>query len=70
MASARVMVDSVQAAAETLVVVLENARSTRRQFDFGPIKAESVLRNGLFLDGEIEDVLGEVLEVPGAILSA
>jgi hypothetical protein len=67
-ASARVMVDSVQAAAETLVTVLENARSTRTNYEFGPINAESVMRVGLYLEGEIDDVLKDVLEVPGAIL--
>lgn len=70
MASARVLVDSVQAAAETLVVVLENARGTKSNYEFGPINADSVMRAGLYLDGDIDKVLDEVLEVPGAILSA
>lgn len=69
MANARVLVDSVQAAAETLVTVLEHARKTRDYYTFGPINAESVMREGLYLDGDIEEVLDEVLEVSGAILS-
>ena len=63
------MVDSVQAAAETLVTVLEHARRTRDFYEFGPINAESVMRVGLYLDGDIEEVLEEVLEVAGAILA-
>lgn len=69
MASARVMVDSVQSAAETLVVVLEHARRSRDNYQFGPINAESVMRAGLYLDGDIDEVLNEILEVPGAIES-
>lgn len=69
MASARVMVDSVQAAAETLVTVLEHARKTKQDYEFGPINAESVMRLGLYLDGDIDEVLEDVLEVSGAILA-
>ncbi len=70
MASARVMVDSVQSAAETLLVVMENARASKDNYEFGPIDAESVMRLGLYLGGDIDKVLAEVLEVPGAIISA
>jgi hypothetical protein len=69
MANARVMVDSVQAAAETLVAVLEHARKTKHDYEFGPINAESVMRVGLYLDGDIEEILDHILEVPGAIVS-
>lgn len=69
MASARVMVDSAQAAAEALLTVLESARHSKANFEFGPINAESVLRSGLALDGDIEEVLQEVLEVSGAVLT-
>lgn len=69
MASARVMVDSVESAAEALVAVLEHARSSKSDYEFGPINAESVMRVGLFLDGEIEGVLDSVLDVAGAILA-
>ncbi len=62
------MLDSTQAAAEALVVVLENARSTKKDYRFGPINAESVMRTGLYLEGNIEEVLDEVLEVSGAII--
>lgn len=70
MASARVMVDNVQAAAETLVTVLEHARKTKDIYEFGPVNAESVMRAGLYLDGNIEKVLEEIHEVPGAIIDA
>jgi hypothetical protein len=63
------MVDSVQAAAEVLVTVLEHARKSKDNYEFGPINAESVMRVGLYLDGEIDEVLRNVLEVPGAISS-
>lgn len=62
------MVDSIQAAAEALAVILENARGTKAVYDFGPINAESVMRTGLYLEGNIEEVLDEVLEVSGAII--
>lgn len=63
------MVDSVQAAAETLVVVLEYARKSRDNFEFGPLNADLVMRTGLYLDGNIDKVLDEVLDVSGAILA-
>lgn len=69
MGNARVMVDSVQAAAETLVVVLEYARKNKDDFEFGPLNAELVMRTGLYLDGNIDKVLDEVLDVSGAILA-
>jgi hypothetical protein len=68
-ATARVFVDSVQAAAETLVVVLEHARANKHDYVFGPINADIVVRSGLYLEGEIEKVLEEVLEVSGAVLT-
>lgn len=67
--SARILVDSVESAAETLVVVLEDARRSKKDYQFGPINADSVLRAGLYLQGDIDDVLDEVLEVSGAILA-
>ena len=69
MPNIRVMVDSVEAAAGALVTVLEHARKTRNIYEFGPLNAESVMRAGLYLDGEIAEVLKEVLAVPGTILS-
>lgn len=63
------MVDSVESAAEALVAVLEHARYSKADYEFGPINAESVMRVGLFLDGEIEGVLESVLDVAGAILA-
>lgn len=68
MSTARVMVDSVQAAAEVLIAVLEHARKTKDSYEFGPINAESVMRAGLYLDGDTDEVLDKVLEVSGAIL--
>lgn len=70
MATARVLVDSVESAAETLYTVLEYARKNRVDFEFGPINAEAVMRVGLYLDGDIDEVLDEVLEVSGVFLLA
>jgi hypothetical protein len=64
------MVDSIEAAAETILTVLEHARKTKSDYEFGPINAEVVMRVGLYLDGDIDEVLEEVLEVPGAIISS
>ena len=68
MATARVLVDSVESAAETLYVVLEHARKTKNNFEFGPINADSVMQVGLYLDGDIEEVLDEILDVSGVFL--
>lgn len=69
MASARIVVDSVESAADTLLTVLEFARENRDSFVFGPVHAESVVSQGLLIEGDIANVLKEVLEVPGVLLT-
>ena len=69
MASARILVDSVESAAETLLRVLEHARNSRDNYDFGPVHADSVFSQGLQLDGDIARVLEDVLTVPGVLLT-
>lgn len=69
MESVRVTVDSIQSAACVLGVVLQDARSSRKFYEFGPINAQEVLDSGLRLDGDVGDLLRVVLETPGAYLA-
>lgn len=53
-------------AAQALLAVLEDARKTKKRYQITGLTPESVLLNGLLLEGEIEDVSEIVSLIPGA----
>lgn len=57
------------AAAEVLLVVLEDARSTQKNYRVTGLSPESILQSGLVLEGEIEEVSERVYAVSGATLA-
>jgi hypothetical protein len=66
MATAIYQFDSLTAAAEALVVVLEDARESDVYYKFSPLSAREVLDRGLSLTGDIEIVTEKLDEVAGA----
>lgn len=64
---ARFFFDSLEAAAEGLIVVLLDARQTTAEYRFGGLSAKQLLASGLLLDGDIADVSLKLDQVPGAI---
>lgn len=61
----RIMFDSLAAAADGLIVVLEDARETGRHYEFGGLDVQQVLASGLLLTGDVEDVADKLEALPG-----
>lgn len=61
--------DSLEAASEGLLRVLTRARSTRENFEFGPIETDMIMRIGLTITGDVDKLLEDLLKVPGAVIA-
>lgn len=64
--TARFRFRTYMGAAQALLAVLEDARKTKKRYQITGLTPESVLLNGLLLEGEIEDVSEIVSLIPGA----
>jgi hypothetical protein len=64
--SSRYLFDSLDAAVEALLVVLEDARITVHSYRFGSLSADQVYASGLMLIGEIDEVCVKLDEIEGA----
>lgn len=67
--SLRFHFDSLDAAAEGLLAVLDDARSGTAEYRFGSLSAKQVLSSGLMLEGDITEVAAKLDKVPGAARS-
>lgn len=68
MARSRFFFDSLQSAALGLIALLEHARNNKEvDFRFGPTSAPAILENGLWLDGQIDDLADTLEEISGAV---
>jgi hypothetical protein len=63
----RFFFDSLGAAAEGLIAVLEDARVTDAYYKFGGLSAKQILASGLRLNGEIDHIASILDDLPGAI---
>lgn len=64
--STRFLFDSFLAAAEGLLTVLTDARSTEKEYSFSGLNAMQVRTSGLVLTGDIEDIVAKLEQIPGA----
>lgn len=64
--TARFRFRTYMGAAQALLAVLEDARKTKKRYQITGLTPESVLLNGLLLEGEIEDVSEIISLIPGA----
>lgn len=64
--SVRIFFDSLEAAAEALLLVLEDARVTDRHYSFGTLSTSQILQSGLILIGDLEEILPRLETIPGA----
>lgn len=60
--------DTYLAAAEALLVVMNDARTTKRRYRITGRSPERILRQGLLLEGEIDEVSELVADTHGAFL--
>lgn len=65
--SVRFIFDSIESAAEGLLLVLQDARTTQATYRFGGLSAGQVLHSGLVIEGQIIDVAQKVEQVAGAV---
>lgn len=68
MANEIIYFDSYESAAAGLLTVLLDARKTKKKYSFGGLSATTVFNSGLHLDGDIEDVLVKVKNLPGSLM--
>lgn len=63
----RFVFTSLAAAAEALGVVMTDARRTRKFYTITGIDPNWILKNGMTLSGQVDDITGQVSEVDGAV---
>lgn len=66
--SAHFTFNTYLAAAEALLVVMEDARATDKYYRITGKSPEALIGGGLTLEGEISEVSEKVAEISGAIL--
>ena len=62
----RYMFDSLESAAAGLQTVLTDARKTKLFYSFAGVSADQILKSGLILEGDIEQVSSELDKLAGA----
>jgi hypothetical protein len=65
--SSRFIFTEPSAAAEALLTVLEDARSTDKDYSFGSLSVDQVMASGLSLIGEIEEIADKLQTLDGTI---
>lgn len=64
----RFFFDDLNSAATGLLIVIQHARNNRHlDYRFGPMSAANVLENGLWLEGQIEELADSLEQVSGAV---
>lgn len=58
--------DTLLAAAQALLTVLEDARSTDKEYRFTGLTPGTILRAGLLLEGDVVDISSSVGEISGS----
>lgn len=61
---------TLAAAAEALLVVLEDARTTEHHYSFSGLSPTRILKDGLHLRGSVDDISTRVGAVEGSIRQA
>lgn len=64
----KVLFDSYVSAAEGLLTVLEDARSTTSVYTIHGLSIDQILKNGLILSGDVDDISSKVGLVVGSTL--
>jgi len=59
--------DSAAAAAEALIVILTDARKSKKTYSFGGLSVTQLLNAGLNVTGELAEVRPKLDAVPGAL---
>lgn len=65
--SVRYFFDTQEGAVEALLLLLEDARTTDKYYEFGSLSADQILASGLILRGDIHDLLHRLDAISGAM---
>lgn len=68
MTRCRFIFDSLEAAAQSLELVLLDARKSKKDYSFAGLSAGQILKSGLILEGDIVDVANKLKTVDGSVL--
>lgn len=68
MTRVRFMFDNLKSAASGLEVVLTDARETEYFYTFAGISAEQILKSGLIVEGDIEEVADKLKNLEGSAI--
>ena len=62
----RFFFDSLDGAVEALILLLEDARASDKDYSLGSLSADQVLTSGLLLMGDAEHLIPSILNIPGS----
>ncbi len=68
MTRVRCMFDSIESAAQGLVTVLEDARKTKYFYTFAGISADQILKSGLVIEGDVEEITEKLQDLDGSAI--
>ena len=68
--SVRFFFDSLDVAVEALVIVLEDARETDKEYSFGSLSAQQVLASGLVLVGDAKHLSDKLIKLPNVSVAS
>lgn len=66
--SVRIMFSSLEDAVDALIMVLDYARSTDKEFTFGSLSAEQIYASGLIIMGDAEAIVDDLSKLPGVLV--
>lgn len=61
----RFFFSSLESAVTALILVLEDARKTDKNYIFGSLSAQQILASGLMLAGDAQHVADQIAKLPG-----
>jgi len=67
--SVRFFFETMDVAVEALIVVLEDARETDKDYSFGSLSAQQIMASGLLLIGDAQHVVNKIQELPGVYMT-
>ncbi len=68
--SVRFFCDSLETAVEVLIIVLEDARETDKEYSFGSLSAQQVLSSGLLIIGDAQHLVDKLSTLSGTTQTA
>lgn len=68
--SVRLFFNNLDSAVEALIITLEDARVTEKQYSFGSLSAQQVLSSGLLLVGDVQHLVEKIQKLSGVLVTS